>query len=313
MAGGLGGQTLVAGVYRSTSSLSLTGTLSLNGGGNADAVFILPAGSTFVGASGSRVVLENGAQACHVFWQVGSSATLGTTSQFSGSLLALTSITFDTGARLSGRMLAHNGAVTLDDHGSGPRCDASRCGRETFLAPAPDRPVAGHLDVRRPIGAPVGPSGAGTNERAHLRMVPPGPTPGQIGSSVILGHVDSYLGPGVFFNIKRLGVGALIEVVLDDGDTVRFRVLEVVQYAKSHFPDALVYATSGARLLNLVTCGGTFDHATGSYESNIVVFSRLVGVDAATRSFPKAPLSIGASSRSSCRFREDCGASRNPV
>ena len=109
-----------------------------------------------------------------------------------------------------------------------------------------------------------------------------GPTPGQIGSSVILGHVDSYLGPGVFFNIKRLGVGALIEVVLDDGDTVRFRVLEVVQYAKSHFPDALVYGTSGARLLNLVTCGGTFDHTTGSYESNIVVFSRLVGVDAAT-------------------------------
>ena len=116
VAGDLGGQTLVAGVYRSTSSLSLTGTLTLNGGGNADAVFILQAGSTFVGASGSHVVLENGAQACHVFWQVGSSATLGTTSQFSGSLMALTSITLDTGARVSGRMLAQNGAVTLDDN-----------------------------------------------------------------------------------------------------------------------------------------------------------------------------------------------------
>lgn len=105
-----------------------------------------------------------------------------------------------------------------------------------------------------------------------------GPSPGQLGSSVILGHVDSYRGPGVFFDIKSLPAGALIEVVLDDGVTGLFRVLRVVQYAKTKFPDALVYATSGARLLNLVTCGGTFNHLTGSYESNIVVFSRLVGV-----------------------------------
>ena len=105
-----------------------------------------------------------------------------------------------------------------------------------------------------------------------------GPSPGQVGSSVILGHVDSYLGPGIFFNIKTLHVGDLIEVVLDDGVTSLFRVLDVVQYSKTNFPDALVYGTSGARLLNLVTCGGTFNHLTGSYESNIVVFSRLVGV-----------------------------------
>jgi len=114
VSGDLGGQTLVAGVYRSTSSLSLTGTLTLNGAGNADAVFILQAGSTFVAASASRIVLENGAQACHVYWQVGSSATLGTDSQFSGSLLALTSITLNTGAQVTGRLLAQNGAVTLD-------------------------------------------------------------------------------------------------------------------------------------------------------------------------------------------------------
>ena len=116
VSGNLGGQTLVAGIYKSASSLSLTGTLTLNGAGNADSVFVLQAGSTFVGASGSHVVLENGAQACHVFWQVGSSATLGTTSQFSGSLLALTSITLNTGAQVSGRVLAQNGAVTLDSN-----------------------------------------------------------------------------------------------------------------------------------------------------------------------------------------------------
>ena len=111
-----------------------------------------------------------------------------------------------------------------------------------------------------------------------------GPSPGQVGSSVILGHVDSYLGPGVFFDIKTLPIGALIEVVLDDGVTGLFRVVNVVQYAKTSFPDALVYGASGARLLNLVTCGGTFNHRTGSYESNIVVFSRLVGVRSATTS-----------------------------
>jgi len=108
-----------------------------------------------------------------------------------------------------------------------------------------------------------------------------GPTPGQIGSSVILGHVDSFRGPGVFFELKSLTLGALIEVRLSDGVTAQFRVTSVVQYAKTGFPDALVYGSTRKRELNLVTCGGTFDHQTGSYESNIVVFSRLVGVVAA--------------------------------
>jgi hypothetical protein len=99
-----------------------------------------------------------------------------------------------------------------------------------------------------------------------------------VGSAVILGHVDSNRGPGIFFEIKTLPVGALIEVRLADRTTTLFRVTSVVQYAKSSFPDTLVYGSSGGRELNLVTCGGTFNHETGSYESNIVVFSRLVGV-----------------------------------
>lgn len=105
-----------------------------------------------------------------------------------------------------------------------------------------------------------------------------GPTPGQVGSAVILGHVDSYLGPGIFFELRTLRVGALIEVRLADRLTALFRVHRVVQYAKTGFPDALVYGSTAGRILNLVTCGGTFDRATGSYESNVVVFSRLVGV-----------------------------------
>lgn len=105
-----------------------------------------------------------------------------------------------------------------------------------------------------------------------------GATPGQVGSAVILGHVDSYRGPGVFFNLKTLPVGASIEVRRADGNVMEFRVTRVVEFPKSAFPDALVYGATSGRYLNLVTCGGTFDHATGSYESNIVVFSRLVGV-----------------------------------
>jgi len=103
-----------------------------------------------------------------------------------------------------------------------------------------------------------------------------GPTPGQLGSSVILGHVDSYLGPGVFFELKRLVAGNRINVTLADGAVVSFRVNRVEQYSKTSFPDRLVYGSHGTRALQLVTCGGTFDHATGSYESNIVVFSTLI-------------------------------------
>ncbi len=114
--GDLGGSTLVSGVYRSTSSMGLTGTLTLNGGGNLDSVFIFQAGSTLTTASSSTIALENGAQACNVFWQVGSSATLGTTTNFAGSILATTSVTLDTGASVSGRVLAIGGAVTMDDN-----------------------------------------------------------------------------------------------------------------------------------------------------------------------------------------------------
>ena len=111
----LGGQTLVSGVYRG-ATLGLTGTLTLDAQGDQTAVFIFQSASTLITASGSMVTLINGAQACNVFWQVGSSATLGTNSVFVGSILALTSVTADTGATAAGRLLARNGAVTLDSN-----------------------------------------------------------------------------------------------------------------------------------------------------------------------------------------------------
>jgi len=113
VSGDLGGLTVTAGVRRSGSSLGLTGTLTLDAQGDPNAVFIFQAGSSLTTASGSRVSLINGAQPCNVFWQVGSSATLGTSSVFVGNLLALTSISLNDGVTVQGRTLARNGAVTL--------------------------------------------------------------------------------------------------------------------------------------------------------------------------------------------------------
>lgn len=106
----LGGKNLVPGVYCQTTAPSLTGTLTLNGSG----VYIFQIGSTLVTASGARVVLIGGAQPCQIFWQVGSSATIATSTTFVGTIMALTSIAMQTGGTLNGRALARNGAVTLD-------------------------------------------------------------------------------------------------------------------------------------------------------------------------------------------------------
>lgn len=110
----LGGSTLTSGVYASGADIALTGTLTLDAEGNPDAVFVFQSSSTLVTATDSRVELINGAQACNVYWQVASSATLGVRTQFTGTVIALTSITLNTEASLEGRALARNGAVTLD-------------------------------------------------------------------------------------------------------------------------------------------------------------------------------------------------------
>jgi hypothetical protein len=111
----LGSTTKNAGVYDSAAgTFQITGTLTLDAQGDPNAVFIFKTASTLVTAGASVVNLVNGAQACNVFWQVGSSATLGTTSTFKGNILALTSATLTTGANVVGSVLARNGAVTLD-------------------------------------------------------------------------------------------------------------------------------------------------------------------------------------------------------
>ena len=111
----LGGTTLTPGVYdTSDGTFQITGTLTLNAQGDPDAVFVFKTASTLITASDSKVSLINSARPCRVFWQVGSSATLGTDSHFVGHIFALTSITANTGATIQGQLLARNGAVTLD-------------------------------------------------------------------------------------------------------------------------------------------------------------------------------------------------------
>ena len=110
----LGGRTLLPGVYKATSTLGLTGTVTLNGGDNPDAVFIFQVGSALVTAPNSTVALIGEAQPCNVFWQVGSSATLDTNTTFVGTIMALTDVNVLTRSTVAGRALARNGQVTMD-------------------------------------------------------------------------------------------------------------------------------------------------------------------------------------------------------
>ena len=117
VAGNLGGLTLTPGLYKSTSSLEISsGDLTLNGLGNTNAVFIFQMASTLVTTAGRQIILSGGARAANIFWQVGTSATLGTTSVFEGTIMANQAVTLNTGATLTGRALARIAAVTMDSN-----------------------------------------------------------------------------------------------------------------------------------------------------------------------------------------------------
>jgi hypothetical protein len=197
VAGGtVGGLTLSPGVYESASAMQLTGPLTLNGGGDPSAVFIFQAGSTLVTASGASVVLENGAQACNVFWQVGSSATLGSTTSFVGTILALASVTLNSGASVDGRVFAQTGAVTLNDNViSVPTCAALAPTATTTTAPttttttATTAPVA-TVSTKKPVGTTAGTKhhggtgAAGSTPGSSATIIPTGaPATGEGGAA----------------------------------------------------------------------------------------------------------------------------------
>jgi hypothetical protein len=147
----LGGKILVPGVYCQTTAPTLTGTLTLNGGG----IYIFQIGSTLITASGASISLIGGAQPCDIFWVVGSSATIATSTSFVGTIMALTSIAMQTGATLYGRALARNGAVTLDTNRI---IQSSNCGPPfySFNYPAPTyvAPPGGNI-LPASLGVPL--------------------------------------------------------------------------------------------------------------------------------------------------------------
>lgn len=165
------GQTLTSGVYRTGSvpSIGLTGNLTLDAQGDPNAVFIFQIESTLTTASASSVSLVNGAQACNVYWQVGSSATLGTTTAFKGTILALTSISVNNGATVDGELLARNGAVTLiNDTITRSACAAGTGPGSGTTSPSPGPDVTGP-EVRI-VTPPAGADCTTRNFTARVRI-----------------------------------------------------------------------------------------------------------------------------------------------
>jgi sortase (surface protein transpeptidase) len=162
------------------------------------------------------------------------------------------------------------------------RAEAARAPSTTTVPPAP--PPA-PVDVRIPV---IGVSSPlirlGLNPDNTLQ-VPDDygtagwyiyrPVPGEVGPSIIAGHVDSKEGPGVFYRLGTLNLGDIVEVDRSDGSIARFVVTAKEQHDKDAFPTARVYGPTPDAQIRLITCGGTFDHSTGHYNDNIIVFGAL--------------------------------------
>ncbi len=147
----LGSKTLTAGAYGFSSSAQLTGQLTLDAAGDPNAQFVFEIGSTLTTASASSVRLINGASPCNVYWQIGSSATLGSTTAFEGNLMAHTSITLNNGSTVQGRVLANTGAVTLDNN----VIDGSMCGPSTTTPPVSTPPTTSPTTTPAPPARPI--------------------------------------------------------------------------------------------------------------------------------------------------------------
>ncbi len=203
----LGGLTLTPGVYNFTSAAQLNGVLTLNALGNPNAVFIFNIGSTLTTGSASIVNMIGGAVGSNVYWRVGSSATLGTTTVFVGDILALTSITLDTGANITcGSALARNGAVTLDTNhisiGSVPACAMS-----ALLSPTPDGSTPGGLAPGLPgaggaltainaaFAKAFGPGGSGTFPAGFLALSGFSPASQAIALQELAGEASTAVAP----------------------------------------------------------------------------------------------------------------------
>ncbi|MCA1842862.1 MAG: DUF3494 domain-containing protein [Actinobacteria bacterium] len=178
----LGGSTLPEGVYTSPT-FGLTGTLTLDAKGRPEAQFIFQAGSSLIAESNSRVQLLNGADPCNVVWQVGSSATFKTGTRFVGDVLALTSITAQTGATFQGRLLARNGAVTMDTNTiTKANCVAPAAGGSTTTTTTPGTTATPGTPAANPsTGSNPTATGAGPGSPTGTAAGAPGSPTGTFG------------------------------------------------------------------------------------------------------------------------------------
>jgi sortase (surface protein transpeptidase) len=168
-----------------------------------------------------------------------------------------------------------------------PRMPAPTAPIVAAQQPAPPRPVAAPVSLTIPqIGVStklitLGITSAGTVQVPSTTAVAGwythGPRPGATGPAVILGHIDSVQGPGVFFRLDQLRPGDAVEVHRADGSAVSFTVTAVQTYPKDQFPTQSVYGATPDPELRLITCGGAFDSATGHYLSNVIVYATETG------------------------------------
>lgn len=164
IAGDLVGQTLDPGVYKSTGPIALSGTLTLDGKGDPNSVFVFQIADTLISATASHVMVLNGAQACHVYWQVASSATLGTASTFEGTIMALTSISVTTTALVHGRALARNGQVSLDNN----TFTAPDCAPVLSSPPSSSTPPTSSAPTTSTPASPITAASASTSGRGAV-------------------------------------------------------------------------------------------------------------------------------------------------
>lgn len=188
----LGGLTLVPGTYCFSTSAQLTGDLTLDAQSDPNAVFVFQIGTTLTTSSGSTVSMINSGSSCNVFWQVGSSATLGTTTKFVGNILALTSITVNTHSSVAGRALARNAAVTMASSTVDRTCAA--------VAPPAPEPSPADGDDGSGTGIPGGP--AGPDSPGGPGALPPGAGTPQTPAAPCRGFAPK--------RIKRAGVTRLL-------------------------------------------------------------------------------------------------------
>lgn len=303
--------TLTPGVYHSGSNLTLGGNIVLDAGGNSNAVFIFQAGSTITTASSTNITVINSGQACNVFYSVGSSATLGTGTHLVGNVLAVTSITDNGGAVVSGRLLVAErlslsrkrlvrsgwlfailiaatallSPLSRSHHGISPRTPmavqsvSAQPQQLTFAKRSvPLRIQIPSLSVNSSIIE------LGLEKDGTLAVPPDGsiagwynesPTPGEIGPAVIVAHVDWKGKEGVFFNLKSIKVGAFVKIVCADGTTQTFKVEKVEAFAKKNYPTNQVYGDIAYAGLRLITCGD-FNFQLHKYVKDIVVFAKVV-------------------------------------